>query len=220
MDPFSFFFQQFCLFCLYRKSYCHGTWDTQNRKRKQKTHEQATNPKYTQHAHSMAALQYAPEMLCQATAAGSGGRASKCGNGVKKQGAGRASPALMEERAKSASERMPEPRTSRKAGGRGATVAGDLVILGMLFNSWLGKQLWFWLPGPLEVPPAQPHLESFSNNGRKHWMHIHRDGKSEHNGVAFSQVPVGFFSGKNTWVSARALSENEYFRNFKHTCLT
>lgn len=55
-----------------------------------------------------------------------------------------------------------EPKTTRRA-GRGATVAGGLVILGVLFNSWLGKQLWFWLPGPLELPPAQPYLESFSN---------------------------------------------------------
>lgn len=159
MDPFSFSFQHFCLFCLYYESYCHGSWDTQNRKRKQKNHEQATNPRDTQHAHGMAAPQYAPETLCQATAADSGGRASKRGNGVKKQGVGRVSPALMEKRAKSKSELMSEPRTTKRAGGRGATVAGDLVILGVLFNSWLGKQLWFWLPGPLELPPAQPYSE-------------------------------------------------------------
>lgn len=36
----------------------------------------------------------------------------------------------MEERAKSASELMSEPRTTRRASGRGATVAGDLVITG------------------------------------------------------------------------------------------
>lgn len=47
----------------------------------------------------------------------------------------------MEERAKSASELMSEPRTTRRDGGRGVKVAGDLVILGVLFNSWLGKQL-------------------------------------------------------------------------------
>lgn len=89
----------------------------------------------------MAALQFAPEILCQATAADSGGRASKHGNGVKKQGAVRTSPALMEERAKSASELRSEPKTTRRASGRGATVAEDLVILGVPFNSWLGKQL-------------------------------------------------------------------------------
>lgn len=87
----------------------------------------------------MADPQYAPEMLCQATAADSGGRARKRGNGVKKQEAGRVSPALMEERAKSASELMSEPRTTRRAGRRGTTVAADLVIIGVLFNSWLGK---------------------------------------------------------------------------------
>lgn len=135
MDPFTFSVQQFCLFCLYCESYCHGSWDTQNRKRKQKNHEQATNPKDTQHAHSMAAPQYALEMLCKATAADSGDRASKCENGVKKQGAGRVSPTLMEERAKSPSELMSEPKTTRRAGGRGVTVAGDLVLLGVLFNS-------------------------------------------------------------------------------------
>lgn len=65
-------------------------------------------------------------MLCQDLAADSGGRDSKHGNRVKKQGAGRVSPALMEGRAKSsASEITTEPRTSRRAGGRGATVAGD-----------------------------------------------------------------------------------------------
>lgn len=87
----------------------------------------------------MAAPQYAPEMLCQATAADSGGRARQRGNGVKKQEASRVSPALMEERAKSANELISEPRTARRSGRRGVTVAGDLVIIGVLCNSWFGK---------------------------------------------------------------------------------
>lgn len=75
------------------------------------------------------------------TAADSGGRASKRGNGVKKRGVGRASlPALMQERARpSGSELTSEPRTTRRAAGRWATVAGGLEILEVLFNSWLGK---------------------------------------------------------------------------------
>lgn len=45
----------------------------------------------------------------------------------------------MEERAKSANELISEPRTARRSGRRGVTVAGDLVIIGVLCNSWFGK---------------------------------------------------------------------------------
>lgn len=166
---FQFLFQQFCLFCLYCESYCHGSRDTQNRKRKQKNHEQATNPKDTQHAHSMAAPQYAPEMLCQATAADSGGRASKRGNGVKKQGAGRISPALMEERANSASKLMSEPRTIKRAGGRGATVAGNLVIYwGSSLTAGLGNSCDFGSQVHLSFLLHNPIWNHSATYGRKH----------------------------------------------------
>lgn len=96
----------------------------------------------THNMHAARLLFNALQRCCaKLTAADSGGRASKHGNGVKKQGAGRASlPALMQKRAKpSGSELMSEPRTTRRAAGRGATVAGGLEILEVLFNSWLGK---------------------------------------------------------------------------------
>lgn len=85
-----------------------------------------------------------PQMYCaKLTAAGSGGRANKCGNGVKKQGAGRVFlPALMQEKARpSGTELWSEPRTTWRAPGREATVSGDLEILEVLFNSWLGEWL-------------------------------------------------------------------------------
>lgn len=91
------------------------------------------------------------------TAADSGGRASKRGNGVKKQRAGRSSlPVLMQKQTRpSGIELMSEPRTTRRAAERQATVAQGLEILVVLFESWLRKQLWCWLPGPRELPPAQ-----------------------------------------------------------------
>lgn len=70
------------------------------------------------------------------TTADFGGRDSKCGNG-QKQRAGRAFlQELMQEKARSSGTKlMSEPRTSRGDPWRGATVAGDLEILEVLFNS-------------------------------------------------------------------------------------
>lgn len=67
--------------------------------------------------------------------------ASKCGNRVKKQRAGRAFlQELMQERARtSGTELMSEPRTSRRDPWRGPAVAGGLEILEVPFNSYLGK---------------------------------------------------------------------------------
>lgn len=145
----------------------------------------------------MAASQYAAEMLCHATAADSGGRVSKNGNGVKKEGAGRVSPALMEEGAKSsASELISEPRTTRRAGGRGATVTGDLVILGYSLTAVLGNSCDFGCRVHLSFLQHNSVWNHLVTYGRKHQMHIHRGGKSEHDGVAFSQVSVVLFSGK------------------------
>lgn len=184
MDSFSFFFQQFSFFCLYHKSYCHSSSDTQNRKRKQKNHEQATNPKDTQHVHSMAAPQYAPEMLCQATVADSGGRASKHGNGVKKWGAGRVSPALMEERAKSSAS---EPWSQRQPGelGEGQQWQEAWSYWGCSLTAGLGNSCDFGCQVHLSCLQHNPIWNHSVIYGRKHWIHIHRGGKSEHDGVAF-----------------------------------
>lgn len=70
------------------------------------------------------------------TTADFGGRDSKCGNRVKKQRAGRAFlQELTQEKATSSwTELLSEPRTSRGDPWRGATMAGDLEILQVLFN--------------------------------------------------------------------------------------
>lgn len=79
------------------------------------------------------------------TAADSRGRASKCGNGVKKRGAGRASTSIDAGESQTFWEWAHVwAKDNQELLGEGQQWQGGLEILEVLFNSW-------------------PHLESFSN---------------------------------------------------------